>query len=353
MQPTVKNTAQEKIKPFMGNREAGLVRWESQNPESWWEPDLSSRSPPSSTSRSTLSSFFGDLGYRSYRERTGTPWIHWNINTRFWLSVFLKTISRWFQCCPSTHLAFGNQFTSRLSLIKSNGDSEAIFPNLTRHQLWCMRTPPSSDIGSIWDPPQSSATKTLCLILLQVLRISVVKNNTDRGTECLRLDPQKLCKREAICSGNVKGSFQILALFRFLPPRASWQIKHCFWEGRAQRVCSQLQRGRKHPERHVGCAGLEESSHPFQTREHPNSLQLLYSGSHLLWRQNIIWVISFIVHNSSSGFSCKLWRHSSKLFRSSELLSLKIIQSSGFHLPPVGLPSSLGGQQTFSAEARE
>lgn len=92
--------------------------------------------------------------------------------------VFLKTISRWFQCCPSTHLAFGNQFTSRLSLIKSNGDSEAIFPNLTRHQLWCMRTPPSSDIGSIWDPPQSSATKTLCLILLQVLRISVVKNNT-------------------------------------------------------------------------------------------------------------------------------------------------------------------------------
>ena len=267
--------------------------------------------------------------------------------------VFLKTISRWFQCCPSTHLAFGNQFTSRLSLIKSNGDSEAIFPNLTRHQLWCMRTPPSSDIGSIWDPPQSSATKTLCLILLQVLRISVVKNNTDRGTECLRLDPQKLCKREAICSGNVKGSFQILALFRFLPPRASWQIKHCFWEGRAQRVCSQLQRGRKHPERHVGCAGLEESSHPFQTREHPNSLQLLYSGSHLLWRQNIIWVISFIVHNSSSGFSCKLWRHSSKLFRSSELLSLKIIQSSGFHLPPVGLPSSLGGQQTFSAEARE
>lgn len=80
---SVKNTAlQEKIKPFMGNREAGLVRWESQNPESWWEPDHSSRSPPSSTSRSTLSSSFGDLGYRAYRERTETSWIHWNIGTK-------------------------------------------------------------------------------------------------------------------------------------------------------------------------------------------------------------------------------------------------------------------------------
>lgn len=73
-----------------------------------------------------------------------------------------------------------------------------------------MRTPPSSHTGSIWDPLQSSATLRLCLISLQVLRISVVKKNTDRGAECLRLDPQKLCKREAICSGNAKGFFQIL-----------------------------------------------------------------------------------------------------------------------------------------------